>query len=83
MNQVFGEFTTVYKTGEKWYRKIIKKKKKFVADVWREKGKKEEIWLSPMTKAPYTHRKIQKATWQQKTASKTLITQRLRTDLGR
>ena len=35
-------------------------------------------------KRPYTHRKIQKATWQhKKTPPKTSITQRLRTDLGR
>ena len=35
-------------------------------------------------KSPYTHRKIQKASWQHKKATKTLITQRLRTDdLGR
>ena len=34
-------------------------------------------------KSPYTHRKIQKATWQHKNATKTSITQRLRADLGR
>ena len=34
-------------------------------------------------KNPYTHRTIQKATWQHKNATKTLITQLLRTDLGR
>ena len=34
-------------------------------------------------KSPYTHRTIQKATWQHKNATKTLITQLLRTDLGR
>ena len=45
---------------------------------WKQE-KKEEIWLSPMTKAP-TPAKIQKATWQHK---KTSITQQLRTDLGR
>ena len=33
-------------------------------------------------KSLYTHRKIQKATWQHKNATKNLITQRLRTDLG-
>ena len=33
-------------------------------------------------KSPYTHRKIQKATWQHKTPPKTLISQWLRTDLG-
>ena len=47
------------------------------------KRKKEEIWLSPMTKAPTTTHKIQKATWQHKNATKTSITQRLRTDLWR
>ena len=45
--------------------------------------KKEEIWLSTMTKAPYIHRKIQKATWQHKNATKnfdyTAIADRLRT----
>ena len=34
-------------------------------------------------KNPYTHRTIQKATWQHKNATKTLITQLLQTDLGR
>ena len=34
-------------------------------------------------KSPYNHRKIQKATWQHKNATKTSITQRLQTDLGR
>ena len=34
-------------------------------------------------KSPYTDRKIQKATWQHKNATKTSITQRLQTDLGR
>ena len=34
-------------------------------------------------KNPYTHRKIQKATWQHKNATKSSITQRLRVDLGR
>ena len=33
-------------------------------------------------KNPYNHRKIQKITWQHKHATKTSITQRLRTDLG-
>ena len=48
------------------------------------KEKKEEIWLSPVTKTPTsTHRKIQKATWQHKNATKnfdyTTIADRLRT----
>ena len=30
------------------------------------KEENEEIWLIHMTKVPYTHRKIQKATWQHK-----------------
>ena len=34
-------------------------------------------------KSPYTNRKIKKATWQHKNATKNLITQRLRTDLRR
>ena len=51
--------------------------------IWFE-GKKEEIWLSPMTKAPTPTEKIQKATCQhEKTLQKTSITQRLQTDLGR
>ena len=45
--------------------------------------KKEEIWLSPVTKNSYTHRTIQKATWQHKNATKnfdyTTIADRLRT----
>ena len=44
--------------------------------------KKEEIWLSPMTKVP-TPTKIQKATWQHKIANKNVdyktIADRLRT----
>ena len=36
---------------------------------WKQE-KKEEIWLSPVTKSPYTHRTIQKATWQHKNATK-------------
>ena len=48
------------------------------------KGKKEEIWLRPMTKAPYTDRKIKKkTTWKHKNATKnfdyTTIADRLRT----
>ena len=38
--------------------------------VYYAKRKREEIWLSPMTKNPYTHRKIQKETWQHKNATK-------------
>ena len=41
--------------------------------------KKEEIWLSIMTKAPTPTEKIQKATWQDKNAIKTTIADRLRT----
>ena len=45
-----------------------------------DEREKEEIWLSPMTKAgPYNHRKIQKATWQHKNATKKL---RLHIDCG-
>ena len=50
------------------------------------KEKKEEIWLSPMTKAP-TPAKISKGqsdnTQKRKKRHKNSITQRLRTDLGR
>ena len=47
------------------------------------KDKKEEIWLSPLTKKkPYTNRKIQKATRQHKTDTKnvdyTMSTDQLR-----
>ena len=46
--------------------------------------KKEEIWLSPVTKAPTpSEKKIEKAMWRHKTPPKTSITQRFRTDLGR
>ena len=34
------------------------------------KEKKEEIWRSPMTKAPTPTEKIKKATWQHKNATK-------------
>ena len=44
--------------------------------------KKEEIWLSPMTKAPYTYRKIEKATRQHKNFDYTTIAGRLRTVSG-
>ena len=44
---------------------------------------KEEIWLSPMTKAPTPIEKIQKATWKHQNATKnfdyTTIADRLRT----
>ena len=43
----------------------------------REKGR--VLWQKPLQ----THRKIQTATWQHKNATKTSITQRLRTDVGR
>ena len=45
--------------------------------------KKEEIWLSPMTKAPTSTEKSKKQCDNTKTPPKTSITQRLRTDLGR
>ena len=44
--------------------------------------KKEEIWLSPMTKAPTPTEKSKKHRDNIKNANKTSITQRLRTDLG-
>ena len=49
-------------------------------DSIREKGR--DLTQS-YDKSPYNIRKIQKATWQHKNATKTSITQRLRTDLGR
>ena len=45
--------------------------------------KKEEIWLSPMTKAPTPTEKSKKQRDNTKTPPKTSITQGLRTDLGR
>ena len=45
--------------------------------------KKEEIWLSPMTKAPTATEKSRKQRDNTKTPPKTSITQWLRTDLGR
>ena len=45
--------------------------------------KKEEIWLTPMTKTPTPTEKFKKQRDNIKTPPKTLITQRLRTDLGR
>ena len=47
------------------------------------KDKKEEIWPSPMTKAPTPTEKSKKQRDNTNNATKTLITQRLRTDLGR
>ena len=47
------------------------------------KEKKEEIWLSPMTKAPTPIEKSKNQGDNIKTPPKTSITQRLRTDLGR
>ena len=47
---------------------------------WGEKGR--DLTQS-YDQSPYTDRKIQKATWQHKNATKTWITQRLRTYLGR
>ena len=46
-------------------------------------GEKERYLTQSYDKNPYTDRKIQKATWQHKNATKSSITQRLRTDLGR
>ena len=45
----------------------------------------QEQWFDwkPMTKARTPKEKIQEATWQHKTATKTSITQQLRTNLGR
>ena len=45
--------------------------------------KREEIWLSPMTKAPSPTEKSKKHCESKTTPSKTSITQQLRTDLGR
>ena len=45
--------------------------------------KKEEIWLSPVTKTPAPTEQSKKQRDNIKTPPKTLITQLLRTDLGR
>ena len=45
--------------------------------------KKEEIWLSPVTKTPTPTEQSKKQRDNMKTPPKTLITQLLRTDLGR
>ena len=52
-------------------------------DIYLLQVKKEEIWLSPMTKAPTPTEKSKMLHDNTKTPSKTSITQRLRTDLGR
>ena len=50
----------------------------------KQQEKKGEIWLSPVTKAPTPTEKSKKQRDNIKNATKnTLITQRLRTDLGR
>ena len=46
-------------------------------------GEKGRDLTQSYDKSPYTHRKIQKPKWQHKNATKTSITQHLRTDLGR
>ena len=48
-----------------------------------EQENKEEIWLSPMTKTLIPTEKSKKQRDNTKTPSKTTITQRLQTDLGR
>ena len=52
-------------------------------DIIRHRKKKEEIWLSPMTKSATPKEKSVKQRDNTKTPPATLITQRLRTDLGR
>ena len=47
------------------------------------KREKEEIWLSPLTKAITLTENSKKQSDKTKTPPKTSITQRLRTDLGR
>ena len=48
-----------------------------------EREKKEEIWLGPMTKAPTPAEKSKGQSDNTNNATKSSITQRLRTDLGR
>ena len=78
-----------YQKIDSWYQEIglifyIKKSDWFfiwsIFSISREKG----IDLTQSCdENPYTHRTIQKATWQHKNTTKTLITQLLRTDLWR
>ena len=49
----------------------------------RPEEKREEIWLSPVTKTPTPTEQSKKQRDNIKTPPKTLITQLLRTDLGR
>ena len=52
---------------------------KYVSTTTREKGRDQ----TPVTKTPTPTEQSKKATWQHKNATKPLITQLLRTDLGR
>ena len=69
-----GEGQLYEKVKKKW--RNIQVKMKYVKSELRNKEKKKEIWLSPMTK-------IRKPKDNTQTPPKTSITQRLRTDLGR
>ena len=54
---------------------------KLIRSIKTIRRKRKKYVTRTFGKNPYTHRKIRKATWQ--TPPKTLITQRLQTDLGR
>ena len=69
------------KTGQTLQKQITNKPRCFCSGkMLREKGR--DLTQS-CDKNPYTQRTIQKATWQHKNATKTMITQLLLTDLGR
>ena len=55
----------------------------FMTPTYKWQEKKEEIWLSPVTKTPTPTEQSKKQRDNIKTPPKTLITQLLRTDLGR
>ena len=52
-------------------------------NLYKKEEKKEEIWLSPMTKAPTPAKMSKGQSDNTNNATKTSIIQRLRTDLGR
>ena len=68
LNLIFHRVEIIYMT---WLHGIFKYEKK------------EEIWLSPVTKTPTPTEQSKKQRDNIKTPPKTLITQLLRTDLGR
>ena len=62
--------------------KLLQLNRSFLAENTQYWEKKEEIWLSPVTKIPTPTEQSKKATWQHKTPPKTLITQLLQNHIG-